>query len=75
LWSWKKNQAEEIKQDVEKLLNKKVFMIPYSDHIYESQIKGIPISHYKPRSKVAKAYKKVADEYLDPTKEKKGNYY
>lgn len=61
---FRRNYAKEIKKDTEKLLKKKVFMIPYSGYIFETHAKGIPISHYKPRSKVGKAYKKVARDIL-----------
>ncbi len=56
---FRKNHAKEIKRDTEKLLKKKVFMIPYSSHIYGTHAKGVPISHHKPQSNVGKAYKRV----------------
>jgi chromosome partitioning protein len=40
---------------------KTVFIVPESQKIYKSQQRGIPISHYAPRSKVGRAYKKIAD--------------
>ena len=61
---FRKNHAKEIKKDTEKTLGKKVFLIPYSDHIYNTHVKGNPISHYKPRSKVGKAYGRVAKNIL-----------
>lgn len=57
---FKKNHAKEIRAEVEALLGKEVFMIPYSDHVYKSQVIGMPLSHYKSRSKIGKAYKKIA---------------
>lgn len=61
---FRKNHAKEIKKDTEKILEKKVFLIPYSNHIYNTHLKGIPISHYKPGSRVGRAYKKVAQSLL-----------
>jgi len=61
---WKKKYSKEIKKDIEKNFKKKVFMIPYSEHIYETHARAIPISHYKPRSNIAKQYEKVAEQYL-----------
>jgi len=57
---FRKNHAKEIRKDTKRILEKEVFIIPYSNHIYHTHIKGKPISHYKPRSKVGRAYKKVA---------------
>jgi len=68
---FRKNYSKEIKKETEKLLNKKVFKIPYSNHIYYTHAKGMPISHYKPRSKVGKSYKKVADSFLKKEKIRK----
>lgn len=61
---FRKNQAKEIQKDTEKLLGKRVFLIPHSNYIYGTHVKGIPISHYKPGSKVGRAYKKVVDNIL-----------
>jgi|TARA_Y100000310_G_scaffold212914_1_gene213796 nitrogenase subunit NifH len=67
---WRKKYAEEVKEDIEGNFKKKVFKIPYSEHIYETHAKGVPISHYKPKSSIGKVYKEVADKYLDLTKNK-----
>ncbi len=37
-----------------------VFTVPESIEVYEAQKKGIPISHYAPKSKAGKAYEKIA---------------
>lgn len=68
---WKKKYSKEIGQEIEKTFKKKVFMMPYSDHIYETHARTIPISHYKPRSKIGKQYEKVAKKYLSLPKPKK----
>lgn len=47
---------------------KSVFVVPESPEIYRSQQKGIPISHYAPKSKAGKAYKIIADAIKDETK-------
>jgi|TARA_Y100000034_G_scaffold136744_1_gene215377 chromosome partitioning protein len=67
---WKKKHGKEIKQNVEGLLARKAFTIPFSNDIYESHQRGLPISHLKPRSKVGKAYKKVADMLLKEARQK-----
>lgn len=75
---WKKKYAKNIGQYIEKNLKKKVFMIPYSDYIYETHARTIPISHYKPRSKVAKQYKRVAEQFplfLKSNKKRKGESF
>ena len=62
---FRKNPAKEIEEDAKKLLGKRVFKIPYSYHIYGTHLKGIPISHYKPISRVARAYEKVAKHIME----------
>jgi chromosome partitioning protein len=62
---WKKKQSKEVKNEVETMLGKEVFTIPYSDHIYETHAKGIPISHHKPRSNVGKAYNQIVNRILE----------
>lgn len=64
-----KNPSKEIKQGVEEILGKEVLTVPYSNAIYESQIKGIPVSHYKPNSRPGRAYAKIAEEILNIHKE------
>ena len=68
----RKNPAKEIQEETEKLLKKKTFLIPYSNHIYDTHIKGIPISHHKPKSNVGKAYKDIARNILIAKKLKEG---
>ncbi|MCK4552816.1 AAA family ATPase [Candidatus Pacearchaeota archaeon] len=61
---FRKNQAKEIQKETEKLLEKNVFLIPYSNYIYGTHAKGVPISHYQPWSKAGRAYKKIVKEIL-----------
>jgi chromosome partitioning protein len=68
---FRKNYGKEIKKNTEKLLDKKVFTIPFSNHIYHTHAKGIPISHYKPKSKVGRSYKKVVGGFLKKEKIRK----
>jgi len=42
----------------------KIFKIPFSRKIYKAQIRGMPISHYAPYSKVGRAYKKIAKQIV-----------
>lgn len=62
---FRKNIGKEIKASAEGILGKKVFTIPHSEHIYESQKKGVPISHHKPHSRVGLAYMDVANELIN----------
>jgi chromosome partitioning protein len=48
-----------------KFFSNNVYQIPYSEHILASQEKSIPISHYKPRSKVGLEYMKLASRLLE----------
>lgn len=54
------NPSRQVKKMLEGMF-KSVFIVPESPEIYKSQQRGIPISHYAPKSKVGKAYKKIAD--------------
>jgi chromosome partitioning protein len=58
------NPTKQIEANITQTLKKAVFRIPLSFDIYESQIMGLPISHYKPRSKVSQAFSKVAEVIL-----------
>ena len=51
-----KKQVMEIKDKISGLLGINSFLISYSEDIYESQKKKIPISLYNPRCKVSKEY-------------------
>ena len=44
---------------------KEVYTIPYSNKVYKSQINGLPISHYKPKSNVGLSYQKIAEAILE----------
>jgi len=61
---FRKGAGKEIKTNAEEILGKKVFTIPLSGHIYESQKRGLPISHHRPYSGVGLAYMKVAEELI-----------
>ncbi len=41
-----------------------VYTVPYSPDIYESQKRGLPISHYAPESSAGAAYRLITDEVL-----------
>lgn len=59
---FKEKPVREVEAELRK--SYKAFLIPYSNDVYDSHKKGLPISHYKPGSKVAKAYEKVVKEVL-----------
>jgi chromosome partitioning protein len=57
---------KEIKAEVKKKFGDKVsdVLVPYSTKIYEAQLRGLPISHYAPKCKAARAYEKIAKEVM-----------
>ena len=57
---WKKNFSREIRDNVIGILDKGAYAVPYSEDIFETHVRGLPISHFKPRSRVGRAYKEVA---------------
>jgi|SaaInlLV_10m_DNA_2_1039722.scaffolds.fasta_scaffold09630_2 chromosome partitioning protein len=61
---FKKNIGKEIGKSTKSILGTSVFLVPYSDHVYESQIKQIPISHHKPGSDIGAAYMRIAEEIV-----------
>ena len=50
----------ENKEEVKKLF-RQVFSIPYDIQIYEAQQHGMPVSHYAPAGRAARAYSEIAD--------------
>jgi len=67
---WRKSYSHEVKQNVEGLIAKRAFMIPYSDDVFECHKQGIPISEYKPNSKLGKAYNKFATKLIRDNNER-----
>lgn len=57
----RQNPVKEIEKEAKKIFEK-VVLIPYSTEIYESQLKGIPISNYAPKCKAGLSYEKIANE-------------
>lgn len=47
-----------------------VFVVPEAIEIYDAQKKGIPISHFAPKSRAGKAYEKIAKNIMVNTKTK-----
>ncbi len=44
---------------------KQVFIVPYSPAIYETQQKGLPISHYAPESEAGREYRAITTALLE----------
>jgi len=44
---------------------KQVFIVPYSPAIYETQQKGLPISHYAPESDAGREYRAITTALLE----------
>lgn len=47
-----------------------VFVVPEAIEIYDAQKKGIPISHFAPKSRAGKSYEKIAKSIMVNTKTK-----
>jgi len=45
----------------------KIFKVPFSESVFKSQMKGMPISHYAPFSGIGRKYKKIAKYVLANT--------
>ncbi|MGB3459494.1 MAG: AAA family ATPase [Halobacteriota archaeon] len=56
----KRDPVKEIKKGMKGFFDS-VYTVPYGVEVYEAQLKGVPISHYKPKCKAGVAYKKIAD--------------
>jgi len=59
-----KDYTKEINEDIAKAIGKKIFTLPYSYAVLESQIKGLPLSHVRPYSSIGRAYKAITNEIL-----------
>jgi chromosome partitioning protein len=59
----KKDPVKEIRKGMDGVFNS-VYAVPYCVEVYEAQLKGVPISHYKPKCKAGVAYKKIAEEVM-----------
>jgi chromosome partitioning protein len=65
---FERSPSTEIKSMVRKFLADnlggriKVFTIPFSNKVNRAQLKGIPVSHFAPSSKVSRAFKKIVQE-------------
>jgi chromosome partitioning protein len=60
----KHNPSQEVESKLKEMF-KKLYVIPYSEKIYEAQKAGVPISHYAPGSRAAKAYAKIARRIIN----------
>ena len=67
----KTDPVKEVEKDMREIFGR-MFAIPFSVEVYESQLKGVPISHYSPNCGAGKAYKgvaKVIDEEAEKSEE------
>ena len=55
--------SEEIEAQLQ-TMGYQVFTVPESILVYRSQQAGMPISHYEPNSKIAKAYERIANSLI-----------
>jgi len=56
----KNNHVKEIKAEAENFFEK-VFLIPYSEEVYNSQMKGLPLSSYASNCDAGRAYKEIVE--------------
>ena len=54
-----RNASQEVEASLRDMFHT-VFVVPAAEEIYQTQKKGVPISHYAPQSGVGKAYAKIA---------------
>ena len=66
-----RNSIKEIKQEVEEMTNSEVFVLPFSNIIYHTHIWGLPISHFRPKSRIGRLYGKIAEKILNEFEVKK----
>ena len=59
----KRDPVKEIKKGMKRFFDS-VYTVPYGVEVYEAQLKGVPISHYKPKCEAGVAYKKIADDMM-----------
>lgn len=59
----RQNPVEETEKELKKTFEN-VFTVPYSTEIFESHLKGIPISHHAPKCKAGLSYEKIAREIM-----------
>jgi len=71
LTRWKKvstqwERGKTLNQLADQLTEKfgKLFIVPFTNKIYEAQLAGLPISHFSPRSVASLAYEQIA-EYIE----------
>ena len=67
-----KDYGREIGEEVKEVIDRKVFMVPYSNTVLESQLRGLPISHFRPWSNIGRTFNKVTEELLNLVKIKNG---
>jgi len=60
----KRNLTKEIEEELKSIFGENVFVVPYDTRIFETQLRGIPVSHHSPSSKVGLSYKKIAEKLL-----------
>ncbi len=56
----RRDPVKEIREAMEEFFDS-VYTVPYGVEVYEAQLKGVPISHYKPKCKAGVAYKRIAE--------------
>ena len=54
-----RNSCQEVEASLNAMFNP-VFVVPAADEIYQTQKKGLPISHFAPQSGAGKAYERIA---------------
>lgn len=59
----KRDPVKEIRKGMKGFFDS-IYTVPYGIEVYEAQLKGVPISHYKPKCKAGVAYKKIAEEVI-----------
>lgn len=72
---FKKSEVDRTKREVVSKLedfgvsHESIHIIPYSEHVRESQEKGVPVTYRVPKSKVSKKYEVLASELVEESGE------
>jgi len=59
----KKNASDELKKNLENIYGE-LFLIPFSNEVFESQMAGTPLPYFAPGCSAAKAYQRVTDHMI-----------
>ncbi len=57
----------EAENEIRRSFKGPIFRVPFSDKVHESQLRGVPLSHYAPNSSAAQAFEKISKAIIQAT--------